>query len=478
MLSERGVVMTPRPPAAPPRDPLLEAYAQADGLLGSGAPQPAEAVRDRVLAAALAAGRTEAPAVAPVPQRAGSAANTPRWRWAAVAASVCTVSLATLVALRVQMESPPEEFAREAPVAATLPAPAQQTSPAEVAPAPAPGTAPAEAAAADTATAPHTPPAAAGKAEMRARKAAAEADRERKAQAQPAREREAEAAQEKETRGSPPAPAAAIQEAAPAPQRSLAAPADAVPAKQRDLSRLAEPTAPAPAAPVPPARREAATEPAAPATPTAQAAATPNPRDAAGDNDTRQLRQSSPAFAGAAAPALKAQQAPAQRAGAAAANAALLQAAEAGDAGTAKQAIAAGADRQALNAALHTAAERGHLEVLRTVLAAGADVTSLNRYGGTALIPASHYGHVAIVRELLLHTRVDRNHVNSLGWTALLEAVLLGDGGPRHTEIVKLLLAHGADPNIADRAGVTPLQHARQRGYAAIAQAIEAAGGR
>jgi ankyrin repeat protein len=56
--------------------------------------------------------------------------------------------------------------------------------------------------------------------------------------------------------------------------------------------------------------------------------------------------------------------------------------------------------------------------------------------------------------------------------------VLLGDGGARHVEIVKLLLARGADPNLADRAGVTPLQHARQRGYTAMAQVIEEAGGR
>jgi ankyrin repeat protein len=195
-------------------------------------------------------------------------------------------------------------------------------------------------------------------------------------------------------------------------------------------------------------------------------------------------RSSANAAAGAAAPAAKAlQAAPGQTTntlGSANANpnAMLQRAAEAGQLDGVKQALAAGANQQAINAALHAAAERGHLEVLRTVLAAGADVGSLNRYGGTVLIPASHYGHVAIVRELLQTTRIDRNHVNNLGWTALLEAVLLGDGDAAHTEIVKLLLAHGADPNIADRAGVTPLQHARQRGYTAMARAIEAAGGR
>lgn len=114
---------TPRPPTDATDDPLLQAYADADRLLGTASPEPADAVRDRVLAAALRPAQGDAPAVAPVPQRKAAAANSPRWRWAAIAASVCTVSLATLVALRVQMESPPEAFVRDAPVAATTPAP-------------------------------------------------------------------------------------------------------------------------------------------------------------------------------------------------------------------------------------------------------------------------------------------------------------------------------------------------------------------
>jgi ankyrin repeat protein len=60
----------------------------------------------------------------------------------------------------------------------------------------------------------------------------------------------------------------------------------------------------------------------------------------------------------------------------------------------------------------------------------------------------------------------------------LLEAVILGDGGAVHTEIVRLLVAAGADVNIADRDGVTPFKHARQRGYTAIAGLLAAAGAR
>jgi ankyrin repeat protein len=81
------------------------------------------------------------------------------------------------------------------------------------------------------------------------------------------------------------------------------------------------------------------------------------------------------------------------------------------------------------------------------------------------------------VRELL-KTRIDVNHVNRLGWTALLEAIILGDGGTAHTEIVRLLVARGADVNIADAQGVTPLVHAEQRGQALIADELRRAGAR
>lgn len=130
------------------------------------------------------------------------------------------------------------------------------------------------------------------------------------------------------------------------------------------------------------------------------------------------------------------------------------------------------------------AGARGRTAVLAAMLqppggsAERPDYRRLNRYGGTALIPACHYGHVDTVRLLLQSSRIDVNHANRLGWTALLEAVILGDGGPAHTEIVRLLLAHRADPNKPDAQGVTPRGHARQRGQTAVEALIAAAGGR
>ncbi len=76
----------------------------------------------------------------------------------------------------------------------------------------------------------------------------------------------------------------------------------------------------------------------------------------------------------------------------------------------------------------------------------------------------------------MLRAGVDADHVNNLGWTGLLEAVILGDGGARHQAIVKRLIEAGADVNLADGKGVTPLRHARERGQAEVARLLEAAG--
>ena len=139
--------------------------------------------------------------------------------------------------------------------------------------------------------------------------------------------------------------------------------------------------------------------------------------------------------------------------------------------------IRAGADVNAKDGIQDTpflyAGAEGRNEILKLILATGkANLRDTNRYGGTALIPAAHHGHPETVR-LLLATAIDVDHVNNLGWTALLEAVILGDGGQVYQEIVKLLLAGGADARIADEDGVTPLAQAKSRGFTEIARLIE-----
>src|SRR5204863_5083396 len=125
---------------------------------------------------------------------------------------------------------------------------------------------------------------------------------------------------------------------------------------------------------------------------------------------------------------------------------------------------------------LYAAAE-GRIEILKMTLGAGADLKDTNRYRGTGLIPAAHHGHVEAVK-LLLATAIDKDHVNNLGWTALLEAVILGDCGAAHTEIVRLLVAAGANVNIADRDGMTPLAHAKRANYAEMVRILSDAGAR
>lgn len=123
------------------------------------------------------------------------------------------------------------------------------------------------------------------------------------------------------------------------------------------------------------------------------------------------------------------------------------------------------------------AGARGRTDMLRHMIPKGPDLSLRNRFGGNALIPACERAHVETV-QLLLTTRIDVNHVNNLGWTCLLEIVILGDGGPRHVEVTKLVLAAGADPNIADKDGVSPLTHARRKGQGEVARLIMEAGGR
>jgi ankyrin repeat protein len=113
----------------------------------------------------------------------------------------------------------------------------------------------------------------------------------------------------------------------------------------------------------------------------------------------------------------------------------------------------------------------GSVAMAEVLLPARPDLTIRNRFGGISIIPASERGHVDYVRRVV-RTSIDVNHVNDLGWTALLEAVILGDGSRPYAEIVEILLDAGADPAIADRDGVTALQHAERRGYTAIASTL------
>ncbi len=117
-------------------------------------------------------------------------------------------------------------------------------------------------------------------------------------------------------------------------------------------------------------------------------------------------------------------------------------------------------------------------ETLRTLLALGASAKQVtSRYDGTALIAAAHLGHDGVVRQLIA-AGAPLDHVNNLHWTAAIEAVVLGDGGPRHQKTLQALIAAGANLKLADRHGNTPLQLARSRGYGEMVKMLEQAGAR
>ncbi len=136
-----------------------------------------------------------------------------------------------------------------------------------------------------------------------------------------------------------------------------------------------------------------------------------------------------------------------------------------------------GANPRALDKQLYDtvtiAAVADDLETLKVALAIGGnprEITSI--YVGTALIAAAHLGHDGVVRELI-RAKAPLDHVNNLGWTALIEAVILGQGGPRHVATVKALVEAGARRDLADKDGVTPLEHARRRGYTEMVKLLQ-----
>ncbi|MBN8920816.1 MAG: ankyrin repeat domain-containing protein [Rhizobiales bacterium] len=191
----------------------------------------------------------------------------------------------------------------------------------------------------------------------------------------------------------------------------------------------------------------------------------------------------------------------------------LHAAAAKGDAAEVASLAAAGAKLEDKDArgrtALHIATHRGHRDTVRALVKAGANPNALDGqrydivtiaavandvpmlklaielgcspgaitspYDGTALIAAAHLGHAEVVRTLIA-AGAPLDHVNNLGWTALIESILLGPGDAEHTSTLEALVKAGANTSLADRSGATPLTLARDRNYAGMVRILEAAG--
>jgi uncharacterized protein len=136
-----------------------------------------------------------------------------------------------------------------------------------------------------------------------------------------------------------------------------------------------------------------------------------------------------------------------------------------------------GADPNALESQQYDivtiAAVANDVPMLKVALDGGCKATNVTSpYQGTALIAAAHLGHDEVVR-MLIAAKAPLDHVNNLGWTALIESIVLGDGGKRHTATLKALVDAGANVNLADRSGDTPLTLAKKRGFSEMAKILE-----
>ncbi|MBO6855138.1 MAG: ankyrin repeat domain-containing protein [Marivivens sp.] len=187
----------------------------------------------------------------------------------------------------------------------------------------------------------------------------------------------------------------------------------------------------------------------------------------------------------------------------------LFRAAHEGDVAGIERLVAQGADVDARDrrgrTPVHVAAFASEDEALRALAEAGANMNALEHraydvvtiaavandpelmslaielgndpglvtspYLGTALIAAAHLGHVEVVRRLIA-AGAPLDHINNLNWTAVMESVVLGDGGPNHFAVLDALLSAGADRTLADSDGVTPLEHAESRGFAEMAKRL------
>ena len=133
--------------------------------------------------------------------------------------------------------------------------------------------------------------------------------------------------------------------------------------------------------------------------------------------------------------------------------------------------------------ALMIAAGKGFLGHVDRLLAAGARVNERNDDGETALMIAIRFGHADVV-SVLLESGADANvytqdEVLELGVeTPLMYAAQYGASLTAGVRIVKLLLEHGAKPNVHRASGETAMTIAKRRGYALLVSELRRFGAR
>jgi len=132
-----------------------------------------------------------------------------------------------------------------------------------------------------------------------------------------------------------------------------------------------------------------------------------------------------------------------------------------------KQVQAGPAEEEAFRVAAHD----GDLETVKNLLRRGLSCDAADQDGHTALMFAAFNGHSELVL-CLLDSGAEINRTDSLGRTALL----YGSTGP-FPETVKILLDRGADPNRVDtEEHFSPLMHAAAEGHLEVVKVLVAHG--
>ena len=180
----------------------------------------------------------------------------------------------------------------------------------------------------------------------------------------------------------------------------------------------------------------------------------------------------------------------------------LMTGARTGNAELVRALLAAGADLQARahfqrQTPLMWAASEGHADVVQLLLENGADLHARSKHGTTALLLAARNGDVDTARVLLgagadvnaaeprlaFDARIDVEESQTSGRSPLLvaSASVVATSGweyglnvtpSTHETLAIFLLDHGADPNVADTIGRTPLHAAVETGKADLVQAL------
>lgn len=107
--------------------------------------------------------------------------------------------------------------------------------------------------------------------------------------------------------------------------------------------------------------------------------------------------------------------------------------------------------------ALMIASVKGYVGIARLLLKWGADANRADVYAWTPLMRAVYENRPGMVRLLVEHGATRVNQPGENGVTALHLAALRGDA-----DMVRILLANGADPDLIDNSGRSALDFARK----------------